>query len=237
MEYLAEAVDTAIATYCVSDYAEEWDLEGLANEVRTFWPSQITAEDLADAEGTDALYERLMAEAVAHYEGRESEVGADTMRKLEREVMLRIIDQKWREHLADMDYLREGINLRAMGQKDPLNEWQREGYEFFGSMMSSIAQDFVRYLMHIQVTVREPEQREEPALRDVQTSGPEDPVQGSAAMRNGGAPIGPDGVAPQPKPEEEPANVPVTKSDWDKTGRNEPCPCGSGKKYKLCHGR
>jgi len=237
MEYLAEAVDTAIGTYCVSDYAEEWDLEGLVAEVGTFWPSQLEVAQLESADGTDDLYDRLMAEAVAHYEAREAEVGEDVMRKLEREVMLRIIDQKWREHLADMDYLRDGINLRAMGQKDPLNEWQREGFEFFGSMMKSIAQDFVRYLMHIQVQVQEPERREEPALRDVQTSGPEDPVQGSTAMRNSAAPVGPTGPAERPEPVEEPANVPVTKSEWDKTGRNEPCPCGSGKKYKLCHGR
>jgi len=164
-------------------------------------------------------------------------VGEDVMRKLEREVMLRIIDQKWREHLADMDYLRDGINLRAMGQKDPLNEWQREGYEFFESMMKSIAQDFVRYLMHIQVQVREPEQREEPNLRDVRTSGPEGPVQAPSATRSNGGPAPAAGPAARPEPVEEPANVPVTKSDWDKTGRNEPCPCGSGKKYKLCHGR
>ena len=237
MEYLAEAVDAAISTFCVSDFAEEWDLAGLAGEVRTFWPSSLEAADLEGAEGTDALYDQLMAEAVAHYEAREAEVGPETMRQLEREVMLRIIDQKWREHLADMDYLRDGINLRAMGQKDPLNEWQREGYEFFGSMMSSIAQDFVRYLMHIQVTVQAPEQREEPALSDVQYSAPEDPVQGASGMARAAAtPVaGNGGGAPQPV--EEPVNEPTVKSDWDKTGRNEPCPCGSGKKYKLCHGR
>ena len=238
MEYLAEAVDAAIATYCVSDFAEEWDLEGLATEVRTFWPTRLEAADLEGAEGTDALYDQLMAEAVAHYEAREAEVGPDTMRKLEREVMLRIIDQKWREHLADMDYLRDGINLRAMGQKDPLNEWQREGYEFFGAMMQSIAQDFVRYLMHIQVTVQAPEQREEPALRDVQYSAPEDPVQGASGMaRAAVAPVAGNGGGVTPRPVEEPVNEPTVKSEWDKTGRNEPCPCGSGKKYKLCHGR
>ena len=183
MEYLAEAVDTAIGTFCVSDFAEEWDLDGLAAEVRTLWPGRFDVADLEGADGTDALYELLMAEAVAHYEAREAEVGPDTMRQLEREVMLRIIDQKWREHLADMDYLRDGINLRAMGQKDPLNEWQREGFEMFGVMMSSIAQDFVRYLMHIQVTIERPEDRQEPALRDVQYSAPEDPVQGSLGHR------------------------------------------------------
>ncbi len=233
MEYLADAVDTAIGTFCVSDFAEEWDLDGLAAEVRTLWPGRFDVSDLEGADGTDALYELLMAEAVAHYEAREAEVGPDTMRQLEREVMLRIIDQKWREHLADMDYLRDGINLRAMGQKDPLNEWQREGFEMFGVMMSSIALDFVRYLMHIQVTIERPEDRQEPALRDVQYSAPEDPVQGSSGMARAAA--APAAAAPQAV--EEPVNEPTVKSEWDKTGRNEPCPCGSGKKYKLCHGR
>ncbi len=92
-----------------------------------------------------------MADAHEHYERREVELGEQVMREVERQVMLRIIDQRWREHLEEMDYLKEGINLRAMGQKDPLTEWQREGYEMFGSMMKGIAQDFVRYVMHVQV--------------------------------------------------------------------------------------
>src|SRR3546814_16110865 len=94
-----------------------------------------------------------MGEATGFYEHREQEMGPDAMRQVERQVMLRIIDQKWREHLYEMDYLQEGINLRAMGQKDPLVEWQREGFEMFGSMMQGIAQDFVKYVMHAQVTV------------------------------------------------------------------------------------
>ena len=94
-----------------------------------------------------------MAEAVAHYEQREQELGEPVMREVERQVMLRIIDQKWREHLEEMDYLREGINLRAMGQKDPLTEWQREGYAMFEAMMGGVAQDFVRYAMQVQVNV------------------------------------------------------------------------------------
>ena len=233
LEYLAEAVDRAISTYCVSDFAEEWDLDGLVAEVHALWPSRLDAAALAAADGTDALYEALMAEAVAHYESREAEVGPDTMRQLEREVMLRIIDQRWREHLQAMDNLRDGINLRAMGQKDPLNEWQREGYEFFGEMMAGIAQDFVTYLMRIQVTIERPENRPEPAVRDVEYSAAEDPVQGSSGMARAAA----SGGGGTPQAVEEPVNEPTVKSDWDKTGRNEPCPCGSGKKYKLCHGR
>jgi hypothetical protein len=118
--------------------------------VRTYWPTQLTAEQLG-AETTDELYDSVMAEATAHYEQREAELGAPVMREVERQVMLRIIDQRWREHLQEMDYLQEGINLRAMGQKDPLVEWQREGFDMFGQMMKGIAQDFVRYVMHVQV--------------------------------------------------------------------------------------
>ena len=102
-----------------------------------------------------------MADATAYYERREERARpSKVMREVERQVMLRIIDQRWREHLEEMDYLKEGINLRAMGQKDPLTEWQREGYEMFGSMMKGIAQDFVRYVMHVQVVQQQPQQRQ-----------------------------------------------------------------------------
>ena len=106
------------------------------------------------------MYDLLMTEATTHYETREAELGDEAMREVERQVMLRIIDQRWREHLYEMDYLQEGINLRAMGQKDPLVEWQREGYSMFSEMMHGIAQDFVRYVMHVQVVVNPTEQPE-----------------------------------------------------------------------------
>ena len=120
-----------------------------------------------------------MTEAKAYYETREAELGAETMREIERQVMLQIIDQRWREHLYEMDYLQEGINLRAMGQKDPLVEWQREGFEMFGSMMDAIAQDFVKYVMHAEVAVAE-QTPAEPELRNVQYSAPSDPSEGDA---------------------------------------------------------
>jgi hypothetical protein len=127
----------------------------------------LTVETLRQCVGTDELYEVLMAEATAYYEAREEELGAETMRNIERQVMLRIIDQRWREHLYEMDYLQEGINLRAMGQKDPLAEWQREGYEMFGAMMKGIAQDFVKYVMHVQVVRNE---TPAPVVQNVQQS-------------------------------------------------------------------
>ncbi|WP_334143791.1 preprotein translocase subunit SecA [Rhabdothermincola sp.] len=237
LEYLAEAVEGIIGTYCVSDYVEEWDLDGLIPEVATFWPTKVTAEELRQLATTDDLYERLMGEALACYEAREAELGVETMREVERQVMLRIIDQRWREHLYEMDYLQEGINLRAMGQKDPLVEWQREGFEMFGAMMQSIAQDFVKYVMHAQVSVAQQPQAE-PAVRDVQYSAPSDPSEAgnnlAAAAR---AQALAEGGEPPPEAVQEVTQQPVVKSEWDKTPRNAPCPCGSGKKFKLCHGR
>ena len=240
LEYLADAVDTTIDTFCVAEFAEEWDLEGLVTEIQTFWPSKATVDELRDAGSTDAMYDLLMSEATAHYEARETDLGPDNMREVERQVMLRIIDQRWREHLFEMDYLQEGINLRAMGQKDPLVEWQREGYSMFSEMMHGIAQDFVRYVMHVQVVVNE--EQTEDGVRNVQYSAAEDPVQGTSGMRAAAMAAIADGslaideAAPVAAPEPV-AMAPVVKSDWDKTPRNAPCPCGSGKKFKLCHGR
>ncbi len=237
IEYLADSVESTISTYCVSDYAEEWDLDGLLNEVSTSWPSTITKAQLQEATSTDELYELLMGEAQGYYEHREDELGSEVMRSVERQIMLQIIDQKWREHLYEMDYLQEGIHLRAMGQKDPLVEWQREGFDMFGQMMHGIAQDFVKYVMHAQVTVTQQPAEASPAATNMTFSGPDDPSSGGGSMAAAAArvPVVEQGEAP-PQPEEEQVNVPVVKSEWDKTPRNAPCPCGSGKKFKMCHG-
>jgi preprotein translocase subunit SecA len=221
---------------------------------------------------------------------------------VERQVMLRVIDQRWRSHLYEMDYLREGINLRAMGQKDPLVEWQREGFDMFGQMMHGIWQDFIRYVMHVDVKVNRPAPADavpadavpadavptdaapadaasaavtgsdsttpavaaragaaapsdaaaaladddgDTALRDVQYSSPDDPSSsgGAAGMAAaaraqaaaGGEPASVGGNGSTATATR--TNTPVVKSEWDKTPRNAPCPCGSGKKYKLCHGK
>ncbi|MBI2704237.1 MAG: preprotein translocase subunit SecA [Actinobacteria bacterium] len=235
--YLPTAINSVIEQFCPSDYQEEWDLDGLMAEVATFWPVDDDMQhDLAGCVSTDELYEKLMTEAQRFYEAREEEIGTENMRELERQVMLQIIDQHWREHLYEMDYLQEGIHLRAYGQKDPLVEWQREGFEMFGTMMKSIAQDFVKYVMHAQITVMD-QPTDEPDVQNVQYSAPSDPSEGSnmaaaaaavAAEQGGDAP-----AAPAEDAEE---NKPIVKSEWDKTPRNAPCPCGSGKKFKFCHG-
>jgi len=224
MEYLAEAVDSLIETHCVSEADDEWDLEGLAKELKTFWPTELSATGIGRSRSTNEMYDVVMADASAFYERREAELGSNVMRDVERQVMLRIIDQRWREHLEEMDYLQEGINLRAMGQKDPLAEWQREGYEMFGAMMKGIAQDFVRYVMHVQV-VRNDETA--PAVQNLQQTKSDAPSAASGAS-------GESGVSPAPS--QPTKQVPVVNDEWSKTPRNAPCPCGSGKKFKLCHG-
>ena len=131
----------------------------------------------------------------------QEELTPEVLRRLERTVTLSIIDNKWREHLAEMDYLRSGIGLRAMAQKDPLVEYQREGYDLFALLVDAVKEDTLRYMYHVKVVQKEAPQR--PVA--VQTSGP------MAKKR--------------------------TVRVKDKIGRNQPCPCGSGKKYKMCHGK
>jgi preprotein translocase subunit SecA len=227
MVYLAEAVDSLIDSHCVAEANDEWDLDGLARELVSFWPSSITAERLSECADTDEMYNIVMADASAYYVTREAELGESTMREVERQVMLRIIDQRWREHLEEMDYLQEGINLRAVGQKDPLTEWQREGFEMFGTLMKGIAQDFVKYVMHVQVVKNEVAPIR---VQNVQESSFDTQTPESFAGL---------GESESDNPTPMPAQKTIVKSagDWSKTPRNAPCPCGSGKKYKMCHGR
>ena len=232
MEYLAEAVDSLIETYCVSEASDEWDLEGLAQELRTYWPATVTENQIGQCVSTDAVYDLVMADANRHYQQREEELGSDTLRQIERQVMLSIIDQRWREHLEEMDYLQEGINLRAMGQKDPLTEWQREGFEMFGEMMIGIAQDFVRYVMHVQVV-----NEEQPAVQVqnlTETSSDNVETDGFVAAAVAGGDVDPALLASQDDAPRKPVVNDV--NDWSNTPRNAPCPCGSGRKYKVCHG-
>jgi preprotein translocase subunit SecA len=175
----------------------------------------------------------------------------DTMRALEREVMLQLIDQKWREHLSEMDYLREGINLRAMGQQDPLVAWQRDGYEMFGQMMSSIDDDYVKIVMHAQVQVLQQAPVDQETFAGAQYQAADDPVQGTSGIERALAagpapgeevvfapePAGNGSTTASPVPAGATQSPTVLSSEFDRVGRNDPCPCGSGKKFKFCHGR
>jgi len=185
--------------------AVDWDWDEFQLRIRQIYPTTLTKDsfshqrDLEESEVVDAY----MADAERVYAARHTELGADVMRQLERQVVLSIIDNKWRDHLGMMDYLRAGIGLRAMGQRDPLTEYQREAYDMFEELVDTTKADAVRYLYHVELVRREAT----PRPQAVQTNAP--------------------GITAKPKP------VRVK----GKTGRNEPCPCGSGKKFKLCHGK
>ena len=189
IDVMTSAIDSMIRAHCPSDFHEEWDLDGLLTEARTYFPTQQSVETLKEVPGTDAVYEALVGEGIEYYEKREQSMPAgapdgspeETMRQLEREIMLQLIDQRWREHLSEMDYLREGISLRSLGQRDPLVEWQRDGYEMFGQMMSSIDDDYVKYVMHSQVQVL-PRPALDPGLAGAQYIAPEGPVLGAQAI-------------------------------------------------------
>jgi preprotein translocase subunit SecA len=264
VDVLTSAVDSMVRAHCPSDFNEEWDIDGLLTEARVYFPVQQSVDALRAVPSSNALYEALIGDALEYYEKREQSMPAggpegqpeETMRQLEREIMLQLIDQRWREHLSEMDYLREGIQLRAMGQRDPLVEWQRDGFEMFGQMMSSIDDDYVKYVMHTQVQVL-PRPALDPGLAGAQYIAPEGPVlgaqaiagaltagpapgeeivfasadQAAAPIANGGGPAQRN-VVPARQ-----AAATGASSEFDQVGRNDPCPCGSGKKYKFCHGR
>jgi len=183
----------------------DWDWDEFVTRITQIYPTTLTRSSFDHPEDLDEdeVIEAFLAESERLYAAREEELGAEVLRQLERQVVLSIIDNKWREHLAMMDYLRAGIGLRAMGQRDPLTEYQREGFEMFSSLVDTTKADALRYLYHVEVVRRE----EAPRPQAVQTNAPS--------------------ATASPKP------VRVK----DKIGRNDPCPCGSGKKYKMCHGR
>ena len=239
LEHLREEVEAIAA-----DLPEEepWDYRSILVTAGDLWPTDMTPEDLAVEQTPEGLTGRLLDDATALYAKRESEIGTEVMRGLERQVMLRVIDQHWRTHLYEMDYLKEGIHLRAAGQKDPLSEWQREGFEMFGDLMQRIRRDFVRMITHIQVV--KPETEQVSATRNVTYSGPTDPSEAPSALAQAaaaaaGVPLAGAKPAAAPSAAGKPAagTATLVRSAAEKTGRNAPCPCGSGKKYKLCCGR
>ena len=233
------SIERTVLANCADEFPEDWDLDELHLQMTTIYPTRITRAQLDDCTHRDMLVELFTDDAIELYESKEATIGADNLREIERRVMLSMIDQHWREHLYEMDYLREGINLRAMGQKDPLAEWQREGFDMFEAMMGQIQDQFVAYVSHLQVAAVEEAPRA-PETERMKYSSAEDAAQGSGAMRAAAAAMPPEELAGDFDAAPEAVGPPETMMPVrvDKTpGRNEPCFCGSGKKYKLCHGR
>ena len=201
-DFVADTVSAYVHAAAAQGYAEEWDLEKLWTALKLVYPISFTPEDLIAEVGSK--------DAMDAYKKREDELGADVLRELERRVLLSVLDRKWREHLYEMDYLQEGIGLRAMAQRDPLVEYQREGYELFAAMMDAIKEELASLVFNVQVTI-EGDGSAIKAQGVDEKPAQSQPLRYSAADENGV----------------------VTSGD---VSRNSQCPCGSGKKYKRCHG-
>ncbi len=232
-----------VQEYTPGDFVEDWDVDGLFDQVKLIFEPGFGPRDVtADALDRHELATRLHEDALRVYELHEQELGEDLMRNLERFVLLQIIDTRWREHLLDMDYVREGIHLRGFAQKDPLIEYKNEGFSLFRDLMNSIWEDFARYIFHVELEI-EPTQAElqrAPAGRSSSTrglsysgGGPEQPSALYEAAEQAG-------VASAVAEEDEYAALPEVETrhvdERDRVGRNDPCWCGSGKKFKKCHG-
>jgi len=201
-----EVIETEVGAMTTGVDESEWDWDEFETGIKVIYDPTIGRSSLADPEtlSPDEIIDAYIADADAAYAAREDRFGSDVMRQLERTVVLSVIDNKWREHLAEMDYLRSGIGLRAMGQRDPLVEYQRDGYSFFEELVDAVKHDATRYMFHVDVV----QQQEAPK--------PQVTVSSAKSVQ-------------QLKPKQ------MVRST-EKIGRNALCPCGSGKKYKRCHG-
>jgi preprotein translocase subunit SecA len=237
--WVDEVVASVVAAHTEAEYAEEWDLEALVRAMHALYETEITADEVREEVelSQEALVEEFQQDARDEYAAREQEFGAETMRELERYVILQIVDRRWREHLENMDYLRDGIHLRAMAQKDPLAEYRAEGHAMFQELSAGIREEVVLTLFHARLAPEEADALERAREAQAVNGGlsyEHESMAGADAIAAAGAapatatPVGGGGavVATQQR---------VT-SEHEKTGRNDPCWCGSGKKFKKCHG-
>ncbi len=254
-EQIAELLGRLVEEYTASDFVEDWDVEGLLNRVREiFEPSDELQQAAPERADREELTSGLQEEALALYEQREGELGDEIMRQLERYLLLEIIDQRWREHLYDLDYLQQGIGLRAAAQEEPLVAYKNEAFRLFGDLMNNIWGDFARMIFHVQVVVEGPDGGGAlpPAVPARPSSSSSSTRGGSVSYSGGGAPAGAlalaaaagaygaegmegDGLGGfdgEPLPVVEQRRV----DHEHELGRNDPCWCGSGKKFKKCHG-
>src|SRR5438477_6857163 len=230
--YVREIITKGVEQHCQARHAENWDLDGLVKYLSTYLPiapgSQIPEEALT--KGTEGLTEHLYAAASEAYDRKVEEVGADLMPMVERDVMLRTIDWQWMEYLTQMEQFREGIGLRAYGQRDPLVEYKNEAFEMFNELRDRIQMSIVSGIYRVSVQRNEPPPPAPPLVRQITESGPAEVDGANGAGRAGpqqrkAAPVGAAAAAAGPG------------GAAAKIGRNDPCWCGSGKKYKRCHGR
>lgn len=204
MDMIEEVVSDGVNAYTVgSQYPEEWDIAGLLEYLQSiFLPKRAMKREQIEGMDREELKEALVDKAFKLYEAKESEIGSENMRELERVILLRVVDTKWMDHLDAMDQLRDGISLRAYGQQDPVQAYQIEGFDMFQELIKSIKQDTIKYIFNVSINrIPQREKVAEPVMTNAEGS----------------------------------SRKPIVKEE--KVGRNDPCPCGSGKKYKKCCGK
>ncbi len=217
--FVEDVIADVVVSWCPPDtYPEDWDLEALLVALGEFFPVRSTVADIEGVRDVSELQARFVQEAEDAYEAKEQTITPEIMRELERVVLLNITDTKWREHLYEMDYLQEGIHLRAYAQRDPLTEYQREAFMMFDELTASIQEDFVKYIYRVEL-VRQDQQPAPAATRVQRMQENRDEVASGAG-----------GAGEVPREGGQAGNPQQAFSD--KVPRNAPCPCGSGKKYK-----
>jgi preprotein translocase subunit SecA len=237
--WIEEVVEDTVNVFTEEEYAQEWDLEALTQAMAQLYQTEITADELRQDLGEvsrDALVEEFQADARDEYEAKEEEFGSELMRELERFIVLQVVDMRWREHLENMEALREGIHLRSLSQKDPLVEYTGEGEVMFTELGRVIRGEVVLHLFHAELAPDEATQQlaqaqSQTANGDIHYEHETSAGAAAIAAAGAGEELGPGvpsatGVATQT----------VRTSEHDKLGRNDPCWCGSGKKFKKCHG-
>jgi preprotein translocase subunit SecA len=221
-------------------YAEQWKTPELKEDVQRVFGLDLPIPDWAKEEGIaeEQIKERLNDSVDRLFAQKAAQYGPDVWRQVEKSVLMQLFDQNWKDHLLHLDHLRQGIGLRAYGQKDPLNEYKREAFNLFSDLLTGLRESVTNVLATLQLRMEQPppppppaqmrEIHEDPALATLQADDPAfDP-----ADPTGGA-----GVATLQRPRTNPKVDPNNPSTWGKVARNAPCPCGSGKKFKHCHGR
>ncbi|MEM8572506.1 MAG: preprotein translocase subunit SecA [Pseudomonadota bacterium] len=233
-------------------YADQWDIEGLTAEIERIFGAKPPIQEWADEEGVEdeAIRERLLSETDRLMAAKAAHYGVDTMRSVEKQVLLQVIDQNWREHLITLEHLRSVVGFRGYAQRDPLNEYKSEAFQLFESLLNKLRSEVTRMLAHVQIMTPEEQQA---MVDELQARAKAQAEKLAASQPSVPEPVPAGGPEPRPQPAQNaggqqaagrivplPAGKgpdPDDPSTWSRYGRNDPCPCGSGKKYKHCHGR
>jgi preprotein translocase subunit SecA len=225
-DFREEVVETLVDRHIPEKaYAEQWDAVGLQNEVQNTFGLELPVVDWTKEEGIadEEVRERILKAVESRAAARTVEYGTDVMRYVEKAILLQTLDHHWRDHIVDLDHLRQYVGLRGYGQRDPLNEYKGDAFELFQNLLAKLRSEVVRQLMHVQISTGPQPPLEQTPLPVMQAMHL-DPLTGENEVEQAG--LWPDAPVVDP-------NNPRT---WDKVQRNAPCPCGSGRKYKHCHG-